>query len=398
MAGQVRAMATHWTVRDVLMSALVLLLAIAVSAPLAAQTLPTNPLAGRESVVLSADRDDMQFLAGRAVTVTATSPDDVFAAGRTVDFRNAEVGTVFVAGATVSISGGSIADLIGAAGALTIDGRVEDDVMAAARTLVVGPDGVVAGDARIAAETLVVRGRIVHSIRAAARTVTLDGVVEGKVDLLAETIVIGPNARIAGDLVYRSRQEPQIAEGAVIQGKVRRLELELPNLRRILFALIGIGIFLALSWLTAIIVLLLAVQIAFSSFGIDAATRAVARPLPNFARGLALLLVGSVLAVVSILSVVGMPIGFAVLTAIALGKLFALAAGSLAIGLGVRRLMRTGDPGGASQAGWLIAGFFVLLALFFVPWVGGLAVALVLTTAFGAVTAELWDRLRRDRA
>jgi cytoskeletal protein CcmA (bactofilin family) len=361
-----------------------------------AQTDPIPALADRENIVLSTDNDDMQFLAGRTVTVTARVPDDVFAAGRDVVFQDAAVGTAIVAGATVTLNGGTTADLIAAAESLAVDGRVEDDVMVVGRRLAIGPDGVVAGDARMAGETITVTGRVGGTLRAAARTITIDGVIDGKVDVVAETVIVGPAARIAGDLVYRSGNDPQIADGAVIGGEVRRLELHLPNVRRIVLALIGIGIFLAVSWLTAVIVLLLGVQIAFSPFGSAAASRILARPLPHLARGLGLLLAATVLAGVSIVSVVGLPIGLAVVTALALGNLFALAAGSLAVGLVVRRLMRSGDPGGASQVGWLIAGLFVLILAVLIPYVGGLVVGLVLVTGFGAVISELWQRLRRD--
>lgn len=362
-----------------------------------AQSSPMPSLAERENLVLSADNDDTQFLAGRTVTVTARVADDVFAAGRDIVFQEAAVGIAIVAGATVTLNGGTAADLIGVAESLTIGGRVDDDVMAVGRRFAITPEGVVAGDARLAAETISVRGRIGGTLRAAARTITIDGIIDGKVDVLAETVILGPNARIAGDLVYRSGHEPQIAEGAVVGGEVRRLELHLPNLRRIVLALIGIGIFLAVSWLTAVIVLLLGVQIAFSAFGTAAATRVVSRPLPHFARGLGLLLVAIALAGVATVSVVGLPIGLAVLTALALGNLFALAAGSLAVGLVVRRLMRSGDPGGASQIGWLIAGLFVLIIAALIPYVGGLAVAVVLVAGFGAVISELWQRLRLER-
>lgn len=375
---------------------LCLMMSAALIRPALAQTDPVSALSDRENVVLSTDNDEMQFLAGRTVTITARVPDDIFAAGRDVVFQDATVGTAIVAGATVSLNGGTAADLIAAAETLIIDGRVDDDVMSVARRFTITPDGDIAGDARLAAETIWVRGRVGGTLRAAARTITIDGIVDGKIDIAAETIAVGPNARISGDLVYRSGKEPQIAEGAVIGGEVRRLELHLPNLRRIVIALIGIGIFLAVSWLTAVIVLLLGVQIAFTSFGTAAATRVVARPVAHLARGLGLGVAASVLAGVSIVSVVGLPIGLAVLTAIALGNLFALAAGSLAVGLVVRRLMRSGDPGGASQIGWLIAGLFVLILAALIPYVGGLLVALVLVTGFGAVISELWQRLRRD--
>jgi len=383
-------------IRPAAVLALCVLLSAAGIGPGRAQTDPVPARADRENIVLSTDNDDMQFLAGRTVTITARVPDDIFAGGRDVVFQDAAVGTAIVAGATVTLNGGTTADLIAAAESLVVDGRVEDDVMAVGRRLAIGPDGAVDGDARMAGETITISGRVGGTLRAAARTITIDGVIDGKVDVVAETVIVGPAARIAGDLVYRSGSEPRIAEGAVIGGEVRRLELHLPNVRRIVLALIGIGIFLAVSWLTAVIVLLLGVQIAFSPFGSAAASRILTRPLPHLARGLGLLFAALVLAGVSIVSVVGLPIGLAVLTAIALGNLFALAAGSLAVGLVVRRLMRSGDPGGASQVGWLIAGLCVLILAVLIPYVGGLVVALVLVAGFGAVISELWQRLRRD--
>lgn len=373
------------------------LLTAAAIGPGFAQESPLQALTDRENLVVSRDNDDMQFLAGRTVTITARVPDDVFAAGRDIVFQEATVGTAIVAGASVTLNGGTTADLISIAESLVIGGRVEDDVMAVGRRFAITPDGFVVGDARLAGETIALRGRVGGTLRAAARTITIDGVIDGKVDVVAERIVVGPDARIAGDLVYRSGSPPEIADGAVIGGEVRRLELHLPNVRRIVFALIGIGIFLAVSWLTAVIVLLLGVQIAFSAFGTAAATRIVARPLPHLGRGFALLLAAIVLAGVSTVSVVGLPIGLAVLTGIALTNLFALAAGSLAVGLVIRRLMRSGDPGGASQIGWMIAGLFVLIVAVLVPYVGGLAVALVLIAGFGAVISELWQRLRWER-
>ncbi len=80
-----------------------------------AQTDPIPALADRENVVLSTDNDDMQFLAGRTVTVTARVPDDIFAAGRDIVFQDAAAGTAIVAGATVTLNGGTTADLIAAA-------------------------------------------------------------------------------------------------------------------------------------------------------------------------------------------------------------------------------------------------------------------------------------------
>lgn len=372
-------------------------LAVAVLAGLwlTAPALAQEQATSGEKVVVSAHRDDMQFLAGRSITVSADVRDDVVAAGQDVTLDNASVGTAIIAGYDVEQKGGSASDMIAAAANLSVGGRIADDIIAAARLLRIREGAEIAGDARLAAETIEVDGRIDGSLRSAARKVVLNGTIGGKVDLIAERIVIGPTAQIHGNVVYRSPEPPEIAEGAVIDGEIHRKELDLPDLRKIGFALIGIGLVLALSWLTSVVVMLALLHLAFPANGMGAATRLIERPLASLGLGVALSVAAVALAGILIVSILGLPAGLALLVALALAKLFALGAAGLAIGLLLRRALRgSGTPGVASQIGWLIAGLFCLTLVFFIPVAGGILVALAVIAGLGGVIAELWSRLR----
>ncbi|MDQ0313570.1 polymer-forming cytoskeletal protein [Amorphus orientalis] len=390
-----RAVCRGLTIRKAVAAALqagaVIVAALSGGAAAHAQTVPGTG----EEVVLSASRDDMQFLAGRSVTISADVRNDVVAAGQDVTIDGAEVGTAIIAGYEVSLVSGAASDLISVADRLSISGEVQDDMIAAARRIAITSSGTVTGDARLAAETLQIDGRMAGSLKAAARRIVLNGTFETRIDVIAQHIVIGENAQLRGGLEYRSPDPPQIAEGAQIDGEITRKELNLPDLRKIGLALIGIGLVLAVSWLICVIAMLSLIQAAFPGLGLGAATRALDRPLASLGLGVAVVLGGLVLSMTLIVSVLGLPAGLALLPALAMIKLFGLAAASLAVGLLLRRALRgPGIPGVGSQIGWLIAGTIVLVLVLFIPFVGGLVALLVLLAGIGAMMAEAWVRLR----
>lgn len=348
---------------------------------------------GQENVTLEGSYSDVQFLAGRSVTIKANVTDDVFAAGRDVTFDNATVRNAIVAGYDVEQRGGRAADMIVAGANVTVGGVVEDDLVAAGRSLRVASGGEIGGDVRAAGETIEVEGRIGGSLRAAARRITISGDVDGKVDLVAERIVIGPNARIAGDLIYRSAAEPEIADGATIGGEIRRVEIEVPDLRSIGLAIVGIGIFIAVSWTIATLLLVAVVQLAFPGFMADAVTGLRDHPWSNLGRGIAILFVGLAVAGLLFASIVGVPLGGALMIAIALMVLLGTVTIGYFIGLFIRR-RGPHEVGRAGRVGWAVLGVVILGLVTLVPFVGGIVAGLAVAAGFGAASTELWWRLR----
>ncbi len=348
----------------------------------------------RENVTLEGSHTDMQFLAGRSVRVSADVADDVFAAGRDVTFDGAKAENAIIAGYDVDLRNGIVADMITAASTINIAGIIEDDLVAAARSMRIASGGTVGGDARLAAERIDMEGSIGGSLRAAARRITVAGRIDGKADFLAERIVIAPGASIAGDLIYRSGTEPEIADGATIGGEIRRVEIDTPDLTSVGYAMLRVGLLLMLAWSIAVLLLVTVIQLAVPGLMSDAADRLRDHPWSNLGRGIAGLLLAVVLAGLLFTSIFGIPLGLALTMTVAILVLLGLVAVSYGIGLFIGRRRGAGDIRLGGRIGWAIAGAIVLGVIALIPVVGGLALALAIAAGVGAASAEMWKRLR----
>ena len=349
----------------------------------------------RENVTLEGTHTDMQFLAGRSVRITANVADDVFAAGRDVTFDSATVKDAIVAGYDIELRGGSVADMIAAGANIKIAGAIEDDLVAAGQSIWISSTGTIGGDARLAAETIDVEGRIGGNMRAAAARITITGEISGKADFLAERIVIASGATIAGDLIYRSESEPEIAEGAKVGGEIRRVEMDLPDLKSVGFGILGIGLFVSLSWAVAFLLLIIVIHLAFPGLLTSATGQLQGNPWANLGRGIAGLLLASALAALLTFSILGIPLGVSLFIMIAVVWLFGLVTVSKCIGLFIRHRGRGPvDIQLAGGVGWAIAGAMVLGVVGLIPFLGGIVTGLAISAGFGAAAFELWKRLR----
>ena len=349
----------------------------------------------RENVTLKGSHTDMQFLAGKSVRISANVADDVFAAGRDVTFDSATVKNAIVAGYDVELRSGNVSDMITAAANVKIAGTIEDDLVAAARSIRISSNGTIGGDARFASETIDMEGKINGNMRAAAARITITGKISGKADLLAERIVIASGASIAGDLIYRSDTEPEIAEGATIGGKIRRIEIDKSDLTVIGFSILGIGMFITFSWTIAMLLLIIIVQVAFPNLMAAASGQLQSNLWSSLGRGIAGLLLTIALTGFLFASILAIPIGIALLLGIAIVWLLGLVTVSNYIGLLIRRRKKaSANLKLASQIGWMVAGAIVLGIVTLIPFVGGTVAGLAIAGGFGAAAAELWKRLR----
>lgn len=373
----------------------ILTLGLLLASVFAPRTLGQSEEPERENVTLEGSHADMQFLAGRSVHVSADIADDIFAAGRNVTFDGAKAENAIVAGYDVDLRGGSVADMIAAASTINIAGIIEDDLVAAARSIRITSDGAIGGDVRLAAETIDMEGAIEGSLRAAARRITVAGQIGGKADFLAERIVIAPGATIAGDLIYRSEAEPEIADGATIEGAIRRVESDMPDLTSVGFTMLRVGLIIALSWAIAVLLLVAVVQLAFPGLMADAAGQLRAHPWSSLGRGVAGVLLAALLAGLLFASVFGIPLGAAVAMTIAILALLGLVAVSYCLGLFIgRRRMGVTDIRLGGRVGWALAGAIVLGIVALIPLIGGLIVTLAIAAGIGAASGEIWKRLR----
>ena len=187
---------------------------------LALTVLPTASFAGTDTAgnVLAADNDanpsgvegDL-YWAGQALNLDDASIDrDIIAAGDTLSIRDCTVGgAVRLAARTIDIA------------KTTVDGSVT-----VAGQHVVLNSGSAANCFYAMGETVALRGST-KSAALAGDTVTIDGTVDGDVEVWADKLVLGKNARITGTVNAHVSEDPERAAGAEVGAlKIHRTENE----------------------------------------------------------------------------------------------------------------------------------------------------------------------------
>lgn len=328
--------------------------------------------------------------AGALVTVNATSTGDVSIAGAQIAFSGSVGGDFKAAGAVVDVSGSVTgkADIAGAVAkvALTTGGRL----FVGAASLTIAPNSDIRGELQAYGAVVQIGGHIGGPVKAGGAAVTFDAQADGPVELSGNRIIIGPNARIAGDLLVRSMNAPEIQAGSVISGATRQ---EQPptwwgvapwQWTAVVAAAIAAGTVLA-----GIVLML------FGGHVFTTATENVRhRPLSSFLFGILALVLIPFVAAILMITVVGLSVGFAILFILPLLVIFghAVAAAGIASAVLIRRHGETGVFLGLVM---LIVGAIVLVAIGLIPWVGPALVGIALILGTGAFTRTLGGRIRR---
>ena len=167
--------------------------------------------------------DDLYVGAGTVEISGSVDGDATIGAG-TVMIRGTVDGSVNVAGGTVDILGDVGGAVRVSGGTVRIAGTVGRDVVLLGGTTTIASDATVAGDVAGAVGTLTLDGDVEGDVLAAAGTITVNGSVAGDIDATVGELALTSTAVVDGDVMYRSRQEARIADGAQIGGSVERSE------------------------------------------------------------------------------------------------------------------------------------------------------------------------------
>jgi cytoskeletal protein CcmA (bactofilin family) len=282
-------------------------------------------------------QDDGNREPGRRISVTGGL---VVASGETVD------GPAVSANGPVRIEGRVNGAVYVGRGDLRIDGRVTGDVL------------VLDGDAFIT------------------------GRVGGSVTVLNGKATVRPGADVHGDVA--SRTTPTAARGSV-QGHVARLDINSLFAGFVVVLLVVLWVAVTLS--TALLGLFFVWLFPRAA---DAVVVAGRRVWASFFLGLFVGIIAFVLGLVIMASVVGIPLGFAVLGTLAVLVPLGYVASALIFG---RLMVHRGGTGG--RLGAFFAGFGILRFGALVPGLGFLIGFFFATYGFGAVIIAAWRAGRR---
>ncbi|KWV93763.1 hypothetical protein [Erythrobacter sp. AP23] len=359
---------------------------------------PSSPSFGQaesqtqEPAVATATETDMVFVSAENLAVSAVTTDDLFAAGGTVVTSGAQADHLFLAGGEIEVIDATVHDLIAWGGELRLrSAQVTDDIIVGGGDIVARPGFDIGGSAVLAGGSVRLEAPVGGDLRIGAGDIFVNSSVQGTARLSGDTIVLGPLARIGGDLLYRS-ENLTIQPGAVIEG--RRAALPMPDRSTAeeigkgvgqLFLLFGLSIVLSYFILVALLV--------FFAPGLmrSASTMMREKPWQSFGIGVLYALIVPLLVVALVVTVVAAPLAVLLIAISVALTPIALAVTAYFVGMSLRRVTTgTSDPPDTLFARiiWPLLGVIAVFLLTLIPVAGALIWLLAMVFGLGALAKQ----------
>ncbi len=350
------------------------------------------------TILIRGTRPDNVYAAGGTIDVLADLEKDLLAAGGTLTIRQLVNGDVTVAGGSVTISGQVHDDVRAAGGTLIIGAAVGGELVAAGGQVTLAPEGSVSGRAWLSGGRVEVSGTVGRELSVAAGAVTIGGQIGGDVLLVAKDIAVLPTARIQGNLSYTSPSEAKIDPAAHIVGAITPHRAEPPvaqgkRIARLVWAVVRGAIVLGLIVAGLVLVWL------FPDFTSAAAGTVARAPWRSAGLGFALLVATPVAALLLSITIVGLPLGLAVLALYGVSLLCGCLTAAIFVGdLGARWGRREAGLARGRRVLFLALALILLALLSLIPIVGGVILFVALICGLGAWSYQAYRRYAGERA
>jgi hypothetical protein len=245
------------------------------------------------------------------------------------------------------------------------------------------PAGQTAGDVVVLDGTVRIAGRATGDVVSVSGPVRVTGRVDGDLIAVSDRAFLGPAARVGGDLRYGD-ERPVLSPGASVGGAISNEDWA--------DAARGWGWVSAFGWWLAVSVSTLivgALLVWLAPGALYAAERAVREHVgATIGWGVVIAIGAPLLAILALVTLVGIPFGVALLLAAIPVLLVAYATTAWIVGRRVLR-KRTTSPWAALLAGW---GVLRVLAL--IPVAGALVGLAATVVGLGALAVALWQARR----
>jgi hypothetical protein len=333
------------------------------------------------------DMGSDHFAAGDSVRVTSPVGGDAILAGNQVEVLEEVGGDLLAAGQDIRIEKAVKDGVFAVGNRVSVDGSVARNVRAAGGTVEIGSGAKIDGNASLAGGRVRVLGPIDGYLQAAGGHVLLDAPVAGDVDVNGGDIELGPNARVGGKLRYTTGSELHRDASSQIQGGVERVD------RKVLWPqwMRGrVGHRGGWGWSLGIVLLAAVLIGALPGLGRRLGDTVNSRWGWALLVGFIALVCIPALAVLLLITLVGIPLALILAAAYFLLLLLGYAATGVAVGdIALRRLA----PSHTNDAGWRILSAALAMAavslLVRVPVLGGLVGLAALLIGIGALLLQM---------
>lgn len=349
------------------------------------------------ALVLPLTAGAAEFRTGQMVNVGETVHDNVYAAGGTINIVGTIDGDLYVAGGTVNVMGTVTKDINVTGGTVIITGRIGDDLRLAGGNVTVG--GSIGGElVGVGGNINVLSGAtIAKGAYLGGGTVNMNGSVSGNLKIGSDNIVLGASAKVGGDFDYYSAKAAaaNIDAGAKISGATNfhlQAVKNIPGNKASRFPFFAFMTFWGLMGLAGAVVLACLLFYLWREDAKEMIETAFASPGKELLRGFVTLVVMPIAAIVCMITVVGLPLGF--LTMAFYGVLIILG-GAITGLLWAALLAKFVFKRKETDINWwlIILAVIVLAIIKIIPFIGWLIGFLVFLVGFGVLSNKVYSKL-----
>lgn len=350
------------------------------------------------------------------VTVPADTviEGDYFAAGERVEIFGTINGDVYVAGGEVIVDGTVNGDLLAVGGMIKVSGTVSDDIRIAGGDLsfrgTVGQNVSVFGGeiefiegSRVAGNVVMfggnttLGGTVNGNVKTMAGMFTVSGDVEGNVEAMVGEARLTSQAEVGGDFTYKAEQKADISGTAVIGGETTYTAVKNYDKKKA-FGTHIIGAMVAGKIYGVLAALLLGfVFIHFAPKYVESATMDIKeKTWPALLYGLVTLIIMPIVAVLLMVTVIGIPLGLMTMAFYFMGLyiaplFFMVLLGQLVMGTMSKKY---------SMYAALLVGAIAYAILTLIPIIGGIIALFAVLAGIGSMAMtelEAYKKMRKAK-
>ncbi len=313
---------------------------------------------------------------------------DLMVAGGRISIESDVGADATLAGGAVDIRAPVNEDLRVAAGTVRVERNIGGDLMATGGTISVDSQAHVGGATRLAGGEIIVAGNIDRDAKIHGGKITLSGRIDGDTRLIGQEIVVAPTARFGGNLSYSSPTALPDNLRTQVSGTITRLEttdgwqVEQRGAGRVL------------SWLHPLffVSMLVCGTLLYLLFpnAVNGVQRTIGEhPVRSLLIGLAMLFAIPPVTILLMVTVIGLPIGFALLLLYPLALLFGYLATAFFLGRKAALATKHAEPlSWKKQVLYLGLALLLLSLALAIPFIGPLV--LMLAVIIGAGGCAIW--------
>jgi hypothetical protein len=343
------------------------------------------------------------FVAEPTVSQTFSADRDVFAIGNVIAAKGTAKGDMHLLGFDVDQGTTVGGDLLGAGMTVTLGAPIAGDATAAGFSVRNTSNAPIGGNAFLVGNTVTIDGAVSGALTSFGRNVVLNARIDGDAWLVGEDISFGPDAVIAGRMVYSAEDPISVPERVISPDRIRFEKLQPQQITAriseewreypVLPAFMSMFAFFVVS--LAFFIALAAMFLTFVPKPLNRMQAAIqARPGQVFLLGVIGLSMLFGMVPIIALTVFGLPLVPIVLLAIVAVWTLGYALGAYAIAQ--RMLLAFGgqdEPAYMVRLAAFIAVLILVAVLNFIPFLGWVVNYTLVLLGIGAMTGAVFNRI-----